>query len=90
MALQALAKYQDSPDVRAATDRALSCLSESPGGDRGYAGWGSANSESAAQVLVALDELGIPVSDGRFAKNAGSLFNTNRFSEPSIILTKSL
>jgi hypothetical protein len=73
MALQALAKYQDRPRVKAATDRALAFLSELQDGEGGYKGWGSVNSESAVQVLVALCELGIDADDPRFVKNGRSL-----------------
>ena len=37
--------------------------------DGGYASWGSSNSESVAQVIVALTELGVPLDDERFVKN---------------------
>ncbi|MDR2502713.1 MAG: hypothetical protein LBC78_05645, partial [Oscillospiraceae bacterium] len=74
MALQALAKYQDKPEVRAATDRALACLSKTQGADGGYSyGGGDATSESAVQVLAALCELGIPVDDSRFVKNGKTI-----------------
>ncbi|MDR1960773.1 MAG: DUF4430 domain-containing protein [Gracilibacteraceae bacterium] len=73
MALQALAKYQDKPEVRAATDRALSCMAETQGGEGGYTSWGTPNSESVAQVLVAICELGISPDDERFVKNGLTL-----------------
>lgn len=69
MALQALAKYQDQETVEAATEKALSCLSEMQNADGGFGSWGTANSESCAQVIVALCELGIPLDDARFVKN---------------------
>ena len=37
--------------------------------DGGYVSWGSSNSESVAQVIVALTELGVPLDDERFTKN---------------------
>ena len=37
--------------------------------DGGYTSWGSSNSESVAQVIVALTELGVPLDDARFVKN---------------------
>ncbi|MDR2089867.1 MAG: S-layer homology domain-containing protein [Clostridiales Family XIII bacterium] len=73
MALQALAKYQDRREVKEATERALIFLSELQDEKGGYEGWGDVNSESVVQVLVALCELGIPVSDPRFVKNGNSL-----------------
>ena len=76
MALQALAKYQGKPEVKAATDRALEFLSRTQDGAGGYTSTFSAGSsavESAVQALVALCELGIPIDDGRFVKNGKTL-----------------
>ena len=76
MALQALAKYQDQPAVAAATERALSIMSEKQDSEGGYSNmWGAANSESTVQVLVALCELGIGWDDSRFIKNGHSLLD---------------
>ena len=76
MALQALAKYQDQPAVAAATERALTCMSEKQDSEGGYSNmWGAANSESTVQVLVALCELGIGWDDSRFIKNGHSLLD---------------
>lgn len=72
MALQALAKYQHRDDVKKVTEEALACLSAMQRSDGGYASWGTANSESCAQVIVALAELGIPLDDPRFVKNGKS------------------
>lgn len=69
MALQALAKYQDRADVKAATEKALACLSKMQNENGGYSSWGTVNSESIDQVIVALTELGISVDDSRFVKN---------------------
>ena len=69
MTLQALAKYRDQADVTAAVERGLAVLSSLPEPDGGYVSWGSSNSESVAQVLVALTELGVPLDDERFTKN---------------------
>jgi len=79
MALQALARYQHMPEVRAATDRALVYLSAGQNQAGGYTSsfsGGLPDSESAVQVLVALCELGIPVDDGRFVKNGNSLVDS--------------
>lgn len=75
MALQALAKYQDQPKVKAATDRALSWLSTNQSADGGYSSMGTPNCESTAQVLVALCELNIPLTDSRFVKNGNSVMD---------------
>jgi hypothetical protein len=75
MALQALAKYQNQAAVKTATDKALACLSKMQDGDGGYSSWGTTNSESVVQVIVALCELGIDLSDSRFVKNGKSLLD---------------
>lgn len=69
MTLQALAKYRDQADVTASVERGLAVLSSLQEPDGGYVSWGSSNSESVAQVLVALTELGVPLDDERFTKN---------------------
>ena len=69
MTLQALAKYREQPEVEAAVERGLAVLSSLQEPDGGYVSWGSSNSESVAQVIVALTELGIPLDDERFVKN---------------------
>jgi hypothetical protein len=76
MALQALAKYQDDPKVKDATEKALQFLSKSQDDKGGYSSWGSKNSESVVQVLVALCELGISADDPRFVKNGQSLIDS--------------
>jgi hypothetical protein len=76
MALQALAKYQDQPEVAAAIDRALTCMSKKQNAQGGYSNSdGDSNLESAAQVLVALCELGIGWNDPRFVKNGSTLLD---------------
>ncbi len=72
MTLQALAGYLDREDVKAAVERAVACLSGLQEEDGGYGTMGGATSESIAQVLVALGELGIDVDDPRFVKNGRS------------------
>ena len=69
MTLQALAKYRAQADVTAAVERGLAVLSSLQEPDGGYVSWGSSNSESVAQVIVALTELGVPLDDERFTKN---------------------
>ena len=56
-------------DVTAAVERGLAVLSSLQEPDGGYVSWGSSNSESVAQVIVALTELGVPLDDERFTKN---------------------
>ncbi|RDY22804.1 hypothetical protein CHF27_011545 [Romboutsia maritimum] len=73
MALQSLAKYKDSPKVKPYIDRALNALSKMQLDNGGYNSWGTINSESIAQVIVALTALGIdPAKDERFIKKDGN------------------
>ncbi|MCR5482653.1 MAG: terpene cyclase/mutase family protein [Clostridia bacterium] len=76
MSLQALAKYTERKDVSEAVGIALSRLSELQGENGGYSSWGTENSESTAQVLVALCELGIDINDKRFVKNGKTLLDS--------------
>ncbi len=75
MALQALARYQDQPEVARATREALDCVSGMQDADGGYSSWNSTNSESVVQVIVALCELGIPLDDARFVKNGRTMLD---------------
>ena len=71
MALQALAPYRTGDEtVDTAVDKGVQLLSDMQLSDGGYSSWGTLNSESCAQVLIALATLGIdPASDSRFVKN---------------------
>lgn len=81
MALQALAKYRDDPDVSAAAQRGISALSQMQEPNGAYLSWGEENSESVSQVIVALTELGISLDDARFVKNGQTLLAVlERFS----------
>ena len=75
MALQALAKYRDQATVKAATDRALAWLSKTQNADGSFSTADKENCESTVQVLVALCELGIPLTDGRFVKNGKTVMD---------------
>ena len=75
MALQALAKYQDQPAVKKACEEALDCMSKRQSADGGFASWGTANSESCVQMIVALCELGISLDDARFVKNGKTMLD---------------
>lgn len=73
MALTSLAPYQEETDVSTAVDAALTYLSDAQQADGGFMSWGESNSESCAQVIVALTALGIdPASDERFLKDGAS------------------
>ena len=71
MAIQSLAPYYKTNEtVKAAVDKALEALSALQRNDGGFDSWGTVNSESCAQVIVALTALGIdPTADSRFVKN---------------------
>jgi hypothetical protein len=75
MALQALAPYRERPEVQAATDKALACLSALQGEDGGFGYRGEGNLESAAQVLTALTALGLSLDDPRFVKNGRTILS---------------
>lgn len=75
MALQALAKYQDQPSVAKATEEALACMSQKQNSEGGFSSWGTRNSESCVQIIVALCELGISLDDPRFVKNGNTLLD---------------
>lgn len=73
MALQALAKYQDRQAVASAVERGIGALSGLQQPDGGFATYEAESSESVAQVLVALTELGLDPADERFVKNGTTL-----------------
>lgn len=75
MALQALAKYQDKADVKKASEEALACMSKQQDSKAGFSSWGTANSESCVQMIVALAELGIPLTDKRFVKEEKTMLD---------------
>jgi hypothetical protein len=75
MALQALAKYQYREDVKKVTQEALTVLSELQNANGGFSSWGTENSESCVQVIVAISELGVSLDDPRFVKNGNTLLD---------------
>ena len=56
----------------------ISIMSKQQSADAGFASWGTGNSESLVQMIVALCELGIPLDDSRFVKN-GKTMQLSRF-----------
>lgn len=74
MAIQALAPYYQTNDaVKAAVDKALTCLSNKQMANGGFGSTDGICTESCAQVIVALTALGIdPETDSRFIKNGMS------------------
>lgn len=73
MTLQALYPYRGQAEVKAAADKAFKWLSDIQAADGGFSSWGTDNSESCAQVIVACCTWGIdPSSDSRFVKKGHS------------------
>lgn len=71
-ALQALAPHMDDKKVAAAVERAVNLLSERQNDDGGFYAWQGINSQTTAQVIIALTSLGIdPRTDERFIKSGG-------------------
>lgn len=75
MVLQALSKYQSLEPVSAAADKALAYISAFQNENGGFTSWGTENSESSAQILVALCELKVPFDDPRFTKNGNTVLD---------------
>jgi len=73
MALQALSNYQEQAEVKTATEKALNWLSSVQDAQGGFSSWGEANSESVAQVIVALTALDVDLDDPRFVKEGHTL-----------------
>ena len=73
MALQALAKYRDRQNVADAVERGLTVLSQQQEENGGFVAYESESSESIAQVIVALTELGVSLTDSRFVKGGNTL-----------------
>lgn len=71
--IQALTPYYDTDEkVKAAVDRAVTLLSEKQRADGGFFAWDGVNSQTTAEVIVALTGFGINVrTDERFIKEDG-------------------
>ena len=77
MTISSLAPYYTQrSDVHSAVDRGLAFLSQRQQSDGGYISFGTPNTESTAQVLLALSSLGIDCeTDERFIKDGNSLID---------------
>jgi len=69
MALVALSNYQDQDAVKKAIEKGVTYLSKCQDKDGGFKSFGEKNAESDAQVLMALNTLGISMQDPRFVKD---------------------
>lgn len=77
MTINALANYQDDAKVSAALDQAVDFLSKAQNENGNFVSWGAENSNSAAQVIVALAALDIDAdTDERFIKNEKSVVDS--------------
>ena len=76
MSVQALApQYSENEKVSASIDKALDFLSAKQQNDGGYKSFGTANPESASQVLIAVSAVGADIGDTRFVKNGNDLID---------------
>lgn len=75
MTLQALSNYQTDENVKQATEQALLCMSKMQNINGGFSSYGTENSESTAQMIIALASLGIKYDDERFVKNGKTLLD---------------
>ncbi|AKN31474.1 hypothetical protein Ccar_11625 [Clostridium carboxidivorans P7] len=69
MALTALAPYKDKSDVKSAIDEAVNRLSAIQSADGSFSSWGTVNSESCSQVIIALCANGVDPTGDKFTKN---------------------
>ena len=75
MALQALAPYAESENVRTVIERALFRLSLDQTENGGFIAYGEENAESSAQVLIMMACLDISLDDPRFVKGGNSVLD---------------
>ena len=73
MVLQALSNYTDRQDVSDAVKRGLEVISKLQTSNGGFSEDNTDSCEAVAQVITALCELGIDISDKRFVKDGNSL-----------------
>lgn len=76
MALSALAPYQEQANVKSAVAKAVSWLSSQQQVDGGFQAFGEENSESVAQVIIALSASGINPLESSFLKKNGNLLTS--------------
>jgi hypothetical protein len=79
MAITALSPYKEQSSVKSAIDKSVKWLSAQQNENGGYTAFDESNSESVAQVIIALATLGMSPLDASFVKKNGSLL-TNLLS----------
>ena len=75
MAIKGLSPYNDYTRVKNAIDNGLEFLSKSQNENGGFSSYGEENSDSAAQVLMALTSAGVSINDPRFVKNGNTVID---------------
>lgn len=75
MAIQSLVPHKKDEKVKKAIDKALDRLSDMQNESGAYETAGAETCESTAQVLTALSEAGVKVSDKRFVKNNNTILD---------------
>lgn len=75
MVLRALAPRREQEAVAQAVDRALEAVSARQNADGSFSSWDQPTAESCAQVILALDALGVELGDARFVKNGRTVLD---------------
>lgn len=75
MAIKALSVYIDDIKVNNAIEKGLEFLSENQSENGGFSSYGIENSDSGAQVLMAMTSVGVSVNDSRFIKNGNTVID---------------
>lgn len=89
--LQALSRYMSDPAVSEAVELGIAVLSDMQTDDGGFKAFGSENSNSTSQVIIACTALGIdPDKDERFIKNGRSVYDAllGYYSESSGLFSR--
>ncbi|WP_257963745.1 prenyltransferase/squalene oxidase repeat-containing protein [Carnobacterium maltaromaticum] len=73
MAMTALAKYKDMPEVAAALDRSVDYLSAVQLESGGFKGWSNENSNSLSQAIMGITMTGNDPTGTRFTKNFNAI-----------------
>ncbi|WP_138752267.1 DUF4430 domain-containing protein [Paenibacillus sinopodophylli] len=76
MAISALAPYQAQENVKSAIDKAVKWISAEQQVSGGFKSYGEENSESVAQVIIALTSAGISPLETSFLKKNGDLLTS--------------
>ena len=75
MAIKGLAPYNGNIKVKNAIDNGLEFLSKNQNENGGFSSYGEENSDSGAQVLMAIASVGVSIDDARFVKNGNTVID---------------